>query len=309
MRLIFAGLLLFLCTTCGSSQALHGRVLLEAAPREADLPEPQIQLDLLRPAMFGYGGETTSLKAPVCTVPLEFAVGEIDPRFELGRKQAITAITEAAGYWESALGRTLFRYSPESKFVINFVYDERQEMTIRRMLKRDPEVKDVEKRYQKLEAERQTLLAQHNRDRDDYQSRVAKWNSEGGAPPDVLPQLNAEKESLTARANSINAMKARVFAMAAYLRARGAGGTGELFYYAGWTNRTAGNGVIWKIDIEIYMFTSWMDLKAILAHELGHAIGLGHVASRGSLMYGGSNPQRLDRPTPDDLAEFRRVCP
>ena len=60
--------------------------------------------------------------------------------------------------------------------------------------------------------------------------------------------------------------------------------------------------------IEIYGFDDLNSLKAILAHEIGHLVGVGHIEQQGALM----NPILQENQianlelTPADMEEFEK---
>jgi hypothetical protein len=57
---------------------------------------------------------------------LDYALGNIDPRFNLKNEDILTVLKSSAQIWDEPLGYDILKYNPRADFKINFVYDERQ---------------------------------------------------------------------------------------------------------------------------------------------------------------------------------------
>lgn len=64
---------------------------------------------------------------------------------------------------------------------------------------------------------------------------------------------------------------------------------------------------VYEQEIDIYEFSTKAKLRRVLAHELGHALGLDHVEDPKAIMYR-LNQGTNDTLTKDDLAELKTYC-
>lgn len=281
-----------------------------------------------------------------CEVPVLWRVDRIDPRFGLSEAEVAGAVRAAAFLWESALGRVLlFRESGEG-IPIRFEYDERQEETrVRqaRIAEVDAEARALEESAEALELLRSRLESRrsiHQARLTAYRDRLATleemvefWNARGGAPAEEverLRQLEAEVDQLRASANAtadevnrlVDALNRETEAHNLRVdeanRRRAAIRDAypiEVVQSGEYLESTRGIGPLTlsrDAEIRIYQFEDRDHLTLVVAHELGHALGLGHTGIEGTLMAAeGVGAAGMGPPdvTPEDVAALRELCP
>lgn len=264
--------------------------------------------------------------APPCVIPKKYTIGVIDPRFKLKQVEAEKIVTDATVVWEEAVGRDLFVYDSTASFKVDFIYDERQsksdtaEIQKEVLTEKEAESKKIGEEYTALVAEYDNVKKAYDSETAKYQKilhtfnvTVKKFNDVGGAPADEYTKLQktetnlkADEQKLKTTANTLTTIAKKIntlseagnAAIAEYNnRVRNFNETftgGEQFTQGDYT----GTG------IHVYNFKDTNELRNVLIHEFGHAIGLAHVEGRASIMYYLMDQQ----PTTSELSKEDRVA-
>lgn len=267
----------------------------------------------------------------VCQVPISYRIGNVDDRFDLTEDEVRTAISTAESLWEDGTDRNLFTYDPEGKLVIHFIYDERQqradeEKQLREVLEQKEGVSDtVKSEYEHLLAEYDALRTTYRQQTENYEQRlaaynneVAEWNTQGGAPKDVFERLSKTQASLGKEERRLNNLTAQLNTLAERINALGTQGNSIIsdynslvnFYNDRFTEEDEFTQGDYEDDvINIYEFNTGEELAIVLAHELGHALGIDHVEGDDSIMYRRMGEQRMTLGVqPNDLNAFLEIC-
>lgn len=234
-----------------------------------------------------------------CSTPIEYSLGSFDPRFGESRADFLAAVASAAKLWDDAAGRELFAYAQGGALKINLIYDSRQAATnLGRKISAEQAAYDTQKRA--LDA----LKAQYENDKQQYETQVAYWNAQGGAPPNVYTALESMRQKLNGEAGAINTDTAALNAMAAQTNAKvGTYNTaaGTDFNEGEYIRDSSGS------RINVYQFENQDKLVRVLAHELGHALGLAHNTDPNAIMYA-YNQGTAEKLTAADVSELKALC-
>lgn len=270
-----------------------------------------------------------------CVEPLNYYIGEFDNRFDITRSEFIKALSDAERVWESASGRNLFSYSGDkAELPINLIYDYRQEVTeelseIEENLEETEATYELlESRYKNLKNEYEVLNSSYeNQVREfearsaAYEGRVEEWNkgprtskSEFNAMERERLSLNAEVDrlrvietNLNQKARELNSLVDRMNRLARTLNLNV-----EEYNAVGATRGETYEGGVYfeqgrERGINIYEFSNHDKLVRLLAHELGHALGLEHIEDPNAIMYK-LNQSKNSTPTQADIEALEALC-
>jgi hypothetical protein len=281
-----------------------------------------------------------------CAVPLRWRVARVDAGFGISDEEAARAMREAASLWERAAGRNLFEEDPDEGFPVRLVYGERQARAAERaalVARADALASRIEAQRTELAARegtrraREGRLAERARGLEARISRhnqvVREWNERGGPPASVEGELARQALALAAERRAIEIAADSLAREAAALADEAARLASEIGEHASLVAaldaaplasaleageyreavRERGGRREASREIRVYAFTDRSEFVLVLAHELGHALGLGHSGTPGAVMsaeHVASERSRVLARLPEaDLRALLAVCP
>jgi Matrixin len=270
-----------------------------------------------------------------CKLPISYSIVGLDNDFGITRSDFLNDIQTAENVWEKESNLNLYEYKETGGTIsINLIYDQRQASTLK--LKTLNTVIDSDKaNFEKLNTKYTELKNVFERSKSVYEQKVAAikkekeyldsqvsyWNAKGGAPKNIynellkseselknkLTKLESEENALQIKAAEINTLGNSLNGFV-----KGLNQNVDTFN----TTRVAngqefdeGEYVENKDEraINIYQYDNKAKLIRVLAHELGHSLGIDHNDNPSSLMYKLNQGNALDLSV-EDVKSLKGVC-
>lgn len=272
------------------------------------------------------------LTIPACFKTQSYAIGQVDTRFQISSEEFKDIVGRAEALWETAANRNIFEFSHNGDLIVNLKFDERQERTLAAKKSRET-IQKTESTYDEMydQYEKKTLeyenasqnfqreLTKYETAVEEYNARAKELDESGELSPELRAQLSEERDALEQRqdelaieqkklnenVNVINVLTEEINIVASALEHQI-----EAYNTAYGTFDEFDQGEYIGDSINIYQFNGAQDLELVIAHELGHALGIGHVDDPLAIMHAVLNEQDVSsiHLTQADLEALASVC-
>jgi len=272
-----------------------------------------------------------------CSLSFDYSIDTIDGRFNVTEQEVEAAVMHALELWAPAIDSLHVSRSKAGRNSIRFVYDERQEFWDRSVELKDNIVSGMD-RINRLKQERDRAEQQYTLKQGEHQQQVNamntsvdglnEWidekNQSGGFGAQDIAALDRQKavlehsveteqrlreelEQLEQVFQQLHDRVNRAITFSNQLTDHFNNEFGGSIDFDGGTYQGTGRRGV----ITVYQFDSNPELKVLLAHEIGHAMGLGHVENSRSIMnkrMGGQYTGGEMQLSPQDVKEIRKVA-
>jgi hypothetical protein len=243
-----------------------------------------------------------------CDTPLRYTLGSFDAKFGLTQAAFLDAVAQAEAVWEKAINKDLFAYDAHEGLPVNLIYDSRQEL-INKNNALEAKIGQTSQSAEVIKQQFLSLKARFEKDKEEYMALVSEY--EKAAKTERQKTLDAMYAALEQKRLEVNGLAAQINALIKkynYLVTVENASVAEInksadkeFEQGEYLSDADGE------RINIYEYESQMELVRVLAHELGHALGLDHNDNPASLMYYLNKSDSL-KLSIDDIAALKTVC-
>jgi predicted Zn-dependent protease len=264
-------------------------------------------------SIFLFGSDVISFYSNLffnpCETPIVYSIGNIDSGFGVSNVYLLSAVKEAEQSWESNYKSNLFEYSEGKGMKINLIYDYRQDST--QYINNLDNILGIDKDlYNELKSEYDNYIVQYNSINSKLDQLVLVYNQSGYKKKNAasdLSQIRSYESQRNDLVDKINNLQKQINSLAAKYNVT----------VKNYNNLTEsidsefeqGNYIFdaQNKEINIYQFDNKETLVAVLVHEMGHALGLGHSEDPLDIMYS-VNAGESQNITKDDITNINNIC-
>jgi len=268
-----------------------------------------------------------------CPAPITYRVSDVDPRFGVTREQVMAQLQVAAQVWNDASNGELLAYRDDGMMPVSLVYDERQALAVEiekesgTLQTQEEKLKYINQKYlnQKKLVDAKKLAYADEQDRynkalSDLEDNVRKYeanpsNYDKQAYTDLLKKqkkirqmyanLESQRQDINTAVTALNALVTNSNTIKKLFNSTV--NTYNQSVDAKQQTQEDFAGVYFSDRrIEIYQFLNTDELRSVLIHELGHALGFEHSANPHSIMYYEAQPGQVL--TDDDKQTALDLC-
>lgn len=285
-------------------------------------------------SVWSYSSPFAGIRSPVipCQQPLTYQITHIDQRYDLDRDELMAIMKEVEKLWEQHANRELLQFSKNGQLSINLMYGKEQKRSenSRRLMQkiennrqRLSSLKQVYSRLAKTYEERKESLQEaaekYNNLLQRYQHAVennGNKSRKGSSVASLKRQVTNRKNDLHRQRDNTEFLRKRVNTKSKQInnliqrqkdlisKYNSKFGAKRKFDQGRYTKKGQGQ------RIDIFQFGSRAELKTVLAHESGHALGIGHLPSSTSVMHRYMADQNIFNPDlgKADIEAVKGLC-
>ncbi|MEA3315982.1 MAG: matrixin family metalloprotease [Campylobacterota bacterium] len=158
---------------------------------------------------------------------------------------------------------------------------------------------DIKRYVDKKQKEIKTKTNILNRDKKEFNKKLKRYNKTISLYNKTIRQYNRLQRKIEVLSRNLKEVKGVALGYTEVIS--------KTFYENGY-KKTTKETKSYMNKIEIYSFNNLKELKAVLAHEIGHLVGVEHINSKGALMNPILQKNQIDNLslTPRDIVKFKK---